>query len=58
MNAARQRRIVATAREHVRILPEGEVPTRFDIVDVLLEDGRVGKVRHQLNAFAPTRVRR
>ena len=43
VNAAKQRRIVATAREYVRMLPEGEVPIRFDIVEVLLEDGRVGK---------------
>ena len=40
------------------MLPEGEVPIRFDIVEVLLEDGRVGEVRHQPNAFAPARVRR
>ena len=58
VNAAKQRRIVATAREYVRMLPEGEVPIRFDIVEVLLEDGRVGEVRHQPNAFAPARVRR
>ena len=39
--------VVATAREYVRMLPEGEVPIRFDIVEVLLEDGRVREVRHQ-----------
>ena len=55
VNAAKQRRIVATAREYVRMLPEGEVPIRFDIVEVLLEDGRVRKMRHQPNAFAPAR---
>ena len=37
VNAAKQRRIVATAREYVRMLPGGEVPIRFDIVEVLLE---------------------
>ena len=58
VNAAKQRRIVATAREYVRMLPEGEVPIRFDIVEVLLEDGRVGEVRHQSNAFAPARSHR
>ena len=32
VNAAKQRRIVATAREYVRMLPKGEVSIRFDIV--------------------------
>ena len=58
MNAAKQRRIVATAREYVRMLPDVEVPIRFDIVEVLLDEGRVGEVRHQPNAFAPARSHR
>ena len=58
VNAAKQRRIVATAREYVRMLPDEEVPTRFDIVEVLLDEGRVGEVRHQPNAFAPARSHR
>ena len=58
VNVAKQRRIVATAREYVRMLPESKMPIRFDIVEVLLDEGRVGEVRHQPNAFAPARVRR
>ena len=34
VNAAKQRRIVATAREYVRMLPEGGVPISFDIVEL------------------------
>lgn len=58
VNAAKQKRIIATAREYVRLLPEGDMPIRFDIVEVLLNEGRVGEIRHQPNAFAPARVRR
>ena len=58
MNVAKQHRIVATAREYVRMLPDSKMPIRFDIVEVLLDEGRVGEVRHQTNAFAPARVRR
>ena len=52
------RRIVATAREYLRMLPEGGQPISFDIVEVLLEEGRVVEVRHHPNAFALVRVRR
>ena len=42
VNVAKQRRIVA-AREYVRMLPDSKMPIRFDIVEVLLDEGRVGK---------------
>ncbi len=58
VNADKQRRLIATARDYLRLLRHPNVPYRFDIVEVLLADGRVDEVRHQPNAFAPGRRRR
>ena len=58
VNAAKQRKIFSTARDYLRLLDNQQIPVRYDIVEVLLEDGQVGEVRHQPNAFAPARIRR
>ena len=58
VNADKQRKLIATARDYLRLLCHSDVPYRFDIVEVLLADGRVDEVRHQPNAFAPGRRRR
>ena len=58
VNADKQRKLIATARDYLRLLRHPNVPYRFDIVEVLLADGRVDEVRHQPNAFAPGRRRR
>ena len=55
VNADKQRKIIATAREYLRLLHHPDIAYRFDIVEVLLADGRVREVRHQPNAFAPSR---
>ena len=58
VNRDKQRRIVATARDYLRLLERSNIPVRYDIVEVLLEEGRVNEIRHQPNAFAPARNRR
>lgn len=58
VNAEKQRKIITTARDYLRLLESREIPVRYDIVEVLLEDGKVNEVRHQPNAFAPGRNRR
>jgi putative endonuclease len=58
VNADKQRKLIATARDYLHLLRHSNIPYRFDIVEVLLVDGRVNEVRHQPNAFAPGRRRR
>jgi putative endonuclease len=54
----KQRRVAATARDYLRFLERSDIPVRYDIVEVLLEEGRVKEIRHQPNAFAPARKSR
>lgn len=58
---ARKRRLLSlTALDYLRLLQNPSVKFRFDIVEVLLEEGRVREVRHLPNAFplsAPLRYR-
>jgi len=58
VNRDKQRRIVATARDYLRLLERSDIPVRYDIVEVLLKEGRVNEIRHQPNAFAPARKSR
>jgi len=58
VNPEKQRKIFATARDYLRLLDNRQIPIRYNIVEVLLEDGQVSEVRHQSNAFAPARIRR
>jgi putative endonuclease len=51
VNAAKKRKLSATARDYLRALKEPRVKFRFDIVEVLLTDGKVREVRHLPNAF-------
>ena len=55
VNRDKQRRIAATARDYLRLLERSNIPVRYDIVEVLLKEGRVNEIRHQPNAFAPAR---
>jgi putative endonuclease len=49
---ARKRRLLSqTALDYLRLLKNPPVKIRFDIVEVLLEDGAVGEVRHLPNSF-------
>jgi len=50
---ARKRRLLSqTALDYLRLLNNPPVKFRFDIVEVLLADGRVREVRHLPNTFA------
>ncbi len=49
---ARKRRLLSqTALDYLRLLKNPPVKFRFDIVEVLLHDGRVREVRHLPNTF-------
>ncbi len=58
VNRDKQRKIVATARDYLRLLERSDIPVRYDIVEVLLDEGCVNEIRHQPNAFAPARKSR
>lgn len=48
----RKRRLLSqTAFDYLKRLPDPQTQIRFDIVEVLLNDGRVKEVRHLPNSF-------
>ena len=52
VNAVRRRRLSQTALDYLRLLKNPPVKIRFDIVEVLLMDGKVHEIRHLPNTFA------
>ena len=52
VNARKRRLLSQTALDYLRFLKNPHVKIRFDIVEVLLHDGRVREVRHLPNTFA------
>jgi putative endonuclease len=52
VNAERRRRLSQCALDYLRLLANPPVKIRFDIVEVLLDDGKVREVRHLPNTFA------
>ena len=52
VNARKRRLLSQTALDYLRLLKNPPVKIRFDIVEVLLEDGAVREVRHLPNSFA------
>lgn len=52
VNARKRRLLSQAALEYVRCLPEPRVRMRFDVVEVLLKDGKVREVRHLPATFA------
>lgn len=52
VNAERRRRLSQCALDYLRRLKNPEVKIRFDIVEVLLNDGKVHEIRHLPNTFA------
>ena len=52
VNAERRRRLSRTALDYLRLLKNPRVKIRFDIVEVLLAEGKVREVRHLPNTFA------
>ena len=50
----KQRLLSQTALDYLRLLDYPAVAVRFDIVEVLLQDGKVREVRHLPNTFRMT----
>lgn len=55
VDAGKRRRLSLTALDYLRRIKHPEVKIRFDIVEVLLQAGRVREVRHLPNAFTLTK---
>jgi putative endonuclease len=51
VNARKRRLLTQTALDYLRLLKNPPVKIRFDIVEVLLQDGNVREVRHLPNTF-------
>jgi putative endonuclease len=51
VDARKQRLLTQTALDYLRLLKYPNVPVRFDIVEVLLANGKVREVRHLPNTF-------
>src|SRR3954453_15564274 len=52
VNAERRRRLSRPALDYLRLLKNPPVKIRFDIVEVILQNGKVQAVRHLPNTFA------
>ena len=55
VNKERRQRLTRAALDYLRLLKNPQVKLRFDIVEVLLENGGVREVRHLPNTFAMER---
>jgi putative endonuclease len=51
VNAGKRLRLTRCAFDYLRLLKNPPIKIRFDIVEVLLEEGNVGEVRHLPNTF-------
>ncbi len=52
VNRERRWRLTRAALDYLRLLRNPPVKTRFDIVEVLLEQGMIREIRHLPNTFA------
>ena len=55
VNAERRRRLTRAGLDYLRLIKNPPVKVRFDIVEVLLDQGVVREVRHLPNTFAMER---
>lgn len=51
VNAEKRRRLTRCAFDYLRLLKNPPIKIRFDVVEVLLENGAVAEVRHLPNTF-------
>ena len=51
VNAHKRRALTRCAFDYLRLLKNPQIKIRFDVVEVLLEDGAVTEVRHLPNTF-------
>ena len=54
VNAHKRLRLTRCAFDYLRLLKNPPIKIRFDVVEVLLEDGEVVEVRHLPNTFTLT----
>jgi len=54
VNARKRRLLSQTALDYLRVLKGPQVRVRFDVVEVLLNDGVVREIRHLPNTFPMT----
>ena len=54
----KRRALIHTAQDYLRMLEDGQIPYRFDVVEVLLVEGAVSEIRHNRNSFNSTMLRR
>ena len=54
----KRRALLRTANAYLRQLDSKDVAYRFDVVEVLLQDGDVTEVRHNVNSFTSKMLRR
>jgi putative endonuclease len=54
VNAHKRLRLTRCAFDYLRLLKNPPIKIRFDVVEVLLEDGEVAEVRHLPNMFTLT----
>jgi putative endonuclease len=54
VNAQKRLRLTRCAFDYLRLLKNPPIKIRFDVVEVLLEDGQVVEVRHLPNTFTLT----
>jgi len=54
VNARKRLLLTQCAFDYLRLLKNPEIKIRFDVVEVLLEDGAVAEVRHLPNTFTLT----
>ncbi len=55
VDASKRTKLSRAAFDYLRMLSDPNVKFRFDIVEVLLKDGKVSEIRHLPNAFNLTR---
>jgi putative endonuclease len=58
VDSERRRRLTRAGLDYLRLLQNPPVKTRFDIVEVLLEQGDISEIRHLPNSFAMERPHR
>jgi putative endonuclease len=51
VDATRRRRLTRTGLDYLHLLKNPPIKVRFDIVEVLLDDGAVHEIRHLANTF-------
>jgi putative endonuclease len=57
VDARKRRAICRTATDYLRLLDNPQVPYRFDVVEVLVEDDTIREIRHIEKSFDSTMLR-